>query len=505
MAGRMRRPGPLLLLAVVAGCVHVPPLPPPPLPPSLSDRIEALLAPIELGGDVIGALVVDANTGVPLYAHREHTRSLPASTMKLATTAAALAALGPDFRFHTRLSLQGTMVKHVFTGDLIIEPSGDPSFGAFRFPETTKVCDQIAAAFEAKGIKRWVGSVRLASTDAPASALGPGWAWDDSAYDFSAIPNPFVFRENAARLSVSRDKDERCSSAISWNFESPTGGYLVDVQEELQSGNEGLDCRRARGRAFQCVWRHSPDICPLSTSARLSFDEPLAVFRGSLKRALNEHGVGTGRELKAKKAITTSDDDEIGEQGVPPELLIDVTSPPLSALVRATNKESLNIYAERLALEVARIVTGASNYAGLRAATRADQKARGIEQTDLQQVDGSGLSRYNLATAAALVRILFTSLQSTYGPVLFDSLPLAGVDGTLSKHALAVEATGLVRAKTGTLTGQRAFAGVAERPSDPAHPKLVFALMLGNLARPTSTTNETFDKLAEILVTAPIR
>jgi D-alanyl-D-alanine carboxypeptidase/D-alanyl-D-alanine-endopeptidase (penicillin-binding protein 4) len=506
MIGSMRSLAPhLLFVMLVGGCVHAPP-PAPPLPPSFADRIDALLAPIEQGGDVVGALVLDAATGAPLYAHREHTRSTPASTMKVATTAAALAALGPEFRFHTRLSLQGTMEKHVFTGDLVIEPSGDPSFGAFRFPETSKVCDQIAAAFEAKGIKRWIGSVRLVD-DAPPAMLGPGWAWDDSAYDFSAPPSAFVFRENAARLTVSREKDERCSPKISWNFESATGGFVANVQETLQSEDAGLDCRRARGRSFQCLWRHSPDICPLAASTRLSVDETLAVFRGTLSRALHDRDIVTGRELKHRaKTITTSDDDEeVGANGAPPELLIDVASPPLSLLVRATNKESLNLYAERLALETARVATGVTTYASVRTAQWADQKARGIEPGDFQQVDGSGLSRYNLGTAAALARILYTSLQAPYGPAMFESLPLAGVDGTLSKHQLASTAAGLVRAKTGTLTGQRAFVGVAERPADPAHPRVVFALMLGNLARPASTTNETFDRLAEILVTAPVR
>ncbi len=463
---------------------------PAPLPPDLPALLDALLAPIEDSGDMVGALVLDATSGTQLYARHAHARSLPASTMKLSTTAAALAFLGTDYRFHTKVSLHGKQKGSVFNGDIVVTPSGDPSFGAQRFPETRGVCGQIATALANKGVRHWRGTLRVEG--AAPGVLGPGWAWDDSAYDFSAAPGDFVFRENAVRMTVTRAETDRCDPNLAWTFDGFNGGLTAEIREETDYPGLGMECQRPPGaKTAFCTWHHRADLCPMSSSQRLSFDDPVAAFRSCLNRALRDLDVTVHEER--------------GLDSGAEEPLLDVVSPPLSALVRVTNKESLNIYAECLALELAQEVSGTRTYEAVRDAMARDHAARGIAPLDLLQVDGSGLSRYNLATAAALAEILLASLGAPYGPALFDSLPVAGVDGTLQHHELDPGMVGRVRAKTGTLTGQRAFVGLAERPGDEAHPRLVFALMFGNLARPTSSTNETFDELARLLVNAPIR
>jgi D-alanyl-D-alanine carboxypeptidase/D-alanyl-D-alanine-endopeptidase (penicillin-binding protein 4) len=121
-------------------------------------------------------------------------------------------------------------------------------------------------------------------------------------------------------------------------------------------------------------------------------------------------------------------------------------------------------------------------------------------------VDGSGLSRYNLATSRGLVRLIFTSIQEPYAGVFLDSLPIAGQDGTLAPRPVTDLTRGRIRAKTGTMSGQKAFVGVIERPHDAQHPRVVFALMLGNMdEQPTYPATQVFDRFAEALVTLPLR
>ncbi|NTX52322.1 D-alanyl-D-alanine carboxypeptidase, partial [Myxococcus sp. CA039A] len=189
-----------------------------------------------------------------------------------------------------------------------------------------------------------------------------------------------------------------------------------------------------------------------------------------------------------------------------PEPLVTLVSPPLSELVKATNKESLNLYAERLGLRFARERSGTEGYATLRTALAEELTRRGIPARDLRPVDGSGLSRYNLATARGLARVLFTSLREPYGAALVDSLPVAGVDGTLATRPVTAITAGRIRAKTGTLSGQKCFAGVVDRPGDAEHPRVVFALMLGNMDETTALpANEAFDRFAAALVELPLR
>ncbi|RKH06005.1 D-alanyl-D-alanine carboxypeptidase/D-alanyl-D-alanine-endopeptidase, partial [Corallococcus sp. CA047B] len=188
-----------------------------------------------------------------------------------------------------------------------------------------------------------------------------------------------------------------------------------------------------------------------------------------------------------------------------PVPLVELTSPPLSELVRVTNKESLNLYAERLGMRFARERTGQEGYTALRTALAAELLRRGVPSKDLRPVDGSGLSRYNLATPRGMARVILTSLQEPYGAALVDSLPVLGVDGTLAGRPTTQATAGRVRAKTGTLTGQKCFVGVAERPNDVEHPRVVFALMLGNMDEGTKpNANETFDVFSTALVELPL-
>jgi D-alanyl-D-alanine carboxypeptidase/D-alanyl-D-alanine-endopeptidase (penicillin-binding protein 4) len=230
---------------------------------------------------------------------------------------------------------------------------------------------------------------------------------------------------------------------------------------------------------------------------RLAVDEPQVLFTSCVEEALAVRGIWrmpTPPEASSVSSAVTS------------EPLVEFVSPSMAELVKATNKESLNLYAERLGLRFTRERTGTESYPALRDAMVQELTRRGISTRLLRPADGSGLSRYNVATARGLVEIIYTSLKEPYGSALVDSLPIAGVDGTLANTAVSEVTRGLIRAKTGTLSGQKAYVGVAERPHDPEHPRVVFALMLNNIdEQPALTAGQVFERFAEAMVTLPLR
>jgi D-alanyl-D-alanine carboxypeptidase/D-alanyl-D-alanine-endopeptidase (penicillin-binding protein 4) len=464
--------------------------------PGLSEEAEALLQGPEAEGAVVGAFAVDARTGERLFGHREQTRLLPASTLKIATTAAALAALGPDFRFRTRVLLRGARTGELFEGQILAEAAGDPSLGSWRFPETdpSVTCDRIARAIAGRGIKKVKGGAAVQGGEvAFDSALGPGWAWEDIATDFSAPPTGFVFHENVVDLRLTRKASSTCEpGAVGARFEPPLDGLAAEVVFENGGPRTSVDCVRDRGsRRTRCAWRAAGPSCPSEAALRVSVDEPVEIFASCVSAALSRAGVAFSTADSLPRASSE-------------EELVTLSSPALRDLVRATNKESLNLYAERLAMRVARERTGREGYAVLGAALAEELVSRGVDPRDLNIADGSGLSRYNLVTARALARVLTSSMAKPYGAALVESLPLAGVDGTLASYVLPEGTRGRVRAKSGALGGQRAFVGVAERPLDPAHPRVVFALLLSNLVRPTVPHDRILATFAEILVHAPL-
>lgn len=459
---------------------------------SLADRLNELAAQHEAEGATVSLEVRDAATGELLLGRHEHARLVTASTMKLSTTAQALATFGPDFRFQTRVKLDGRLRRGAFDGDLKVEASGDPSLGSWRWPETdaAEVCSRVSKALAARGVRTWRGSITLAEPADGRAPLGPGWAWDDALYDFSAPPTRFVFRENMVSLTVTR-KAKRCRKPPELSFEPALTSIRAVVTPEDRANGPALACRRDPGSSdVSCSWRIHEKSCPHQSSLAIPHGDPLGAFAAcvddALKKARIRH-VRSGRHKPAPGELET---------------LVELASPPLAELVKATNKESLNLYAERLARSLTQAARKSEDYDDVRAYMGEVAAARGLAPREMLQVDGSGLSRYNLASAHALTTIVRHGLAQ---PSFEDSLPIAGVDGTLAKRLAGSEAKGHVHAKTGSMSGVRSWAGVAERPGDPKHPRLLFALILGQLVDPSIAPGETFERAAEALVNAPIR
>jgi D-alanyl-D-alanine carboxypeptidase/D-alanyl-D-alanine-endopeptidase (penicillin-binding protein 4) len=485
---------PLLALLALPGCVRATR----PEGPTLHSVAETLFDTLEGEGALASAYVVDARTGQPLYTHREHVRLLPASTMKVVSTASVLSALGPEFRYRTPVALEGSQSGGLFLGDVVVEATGDPSLGSWRFPETALACDQVADAMQARGILQWRGQVRVRGTDDGEYSLGPGWAWDDSVYAYSAAPTAFVFRENVVDLALSRADGADCAQPPMVQVTPAFATLPTFVRVDLNAERANLSCSRQRGGpGVRCVWRSPAGQCPRTAAVKLAIDEPEHLFSACVEEALAKRGVRrVPMTLEAPAPLRPPT----------PEPLVTLVSPPLSELVKVTNKESLNLYAERLGLRFTRERKGAETYTALRTAMGDELTRRGIPLRDLRPVDGSGLSRYNMATARGLVRLLFTSLREPYGDALVDSLPVAGQDGTLASRPVTPVTAGRIRAKTGTLSGQRCFVGVVDRPGDPEHPRVVFALMLGNMDEGTALpSSEVFDRFAAALVERPLR
>jgi D-alanyl-D-alanine carboxypeptidase/D-alanyl-D-alanine-endopeptidase (penicillin-binding protein 4) len=506
--------GGVLLAAACAG--RAPPAPP---PPTLTSEADALVEAAEADGTLASVYVVDVATREVLYAHRPQVRLLPASTMKVVSTAAALSALGADFRFRTPVGLEGPAPRGgLFEGDVVVASSGDPSLGSWRFPDTATQCEQLADALASQGVREWRGRLRVAGGEPWLEGpLGPGWAWDDAAYAYGAAPTAFVFRENVVDLALARPAapaapagaaaDPGCTAPPEVRLTPPLPAVQVSVVPLPGAERAGLSCLREGAgpqgqQRVRCVWRSTPEACPQKAALRLSVDAPEALMAACVDEALGRRGIA-----RLPGPLPPAPPAPLPPAGAPPPTpLVELVSPPLAELVRATNKESLNLYAERLGMRFARERAGAEGYAALKVALAAELSRRGVAPRDLRPVDGSGLSRHNLATARGLVQVLLTSLAEPYGEALADSLPVAGVDGTLRSRPLSAEARGRVRAKTGTLSGQRAFVGLAERPRDPAHPRVAFALLFSNVDEaPTLVPNEAFDRFAEALVSLPAR
>ncbi|MFH9618512.1 D-alanyl-D-alanine carboxypeptidase/D-alanyl-D-alanine-endopeptidase [Streptomyces pratensis] len=339
----------------------------------LETALEPLLDAPALGS-VHAAAVIDTATGKQLYARGAATPMTPASTVKIATAAAALSALGPSHRIATTVRLSPD------SRTLTLVGGGDPTLD--------KAALRSLAADTARSLRDGgTGPVRL--------------TYDTSRYSGPAL-HPIGPNENIA----------------------PVSALMVD---------EGRLDKSDRGPA-----RRTDD--PAGDAARAFAD------------LLDEAGAAT-------RPAPTSGRAAAGSRTVATHL-----SAPLSALVERALTNSDNDIAEALARQTAIKAGEPASFAGSRRAVTARLKALGLPLAGARFADGSGLDRADKVTAGLLARLLALAAGPDHPelrPVL-TGLPVAGFSGTLDdRYTATSSATGLVRAKTGTLTGVNSLAGTA--------------------------------------------
>lgn len=414
--------------------------------------IDSILADTAFAQAHIGAVVVSMRSGDTIYSRNAGRVFLPASNQKLLTGAAALAALGPDFRYVTDIYGSGQVRDGILQGDLIVRGGGDPTFSA-RFGEDARATlFALADSLRARGITGVRGGIVGVDSAFPGPSLGSGWAWDDLASGYAAEYGALQFNEGAVTLQIVP------GSTIG----SPAVVVLDPPNQHVRIYN--LTATTAAGSPVELSIRRDeagPGVTiegsvPADTTAVtrvVAVRDPTAYFLSVLREALREAGVTVeGPALPAEQW-------PVDRGGVVEALLFRHRSPPLSEILPAMMKPSQNQIAETLLLTVGRELRGEATADAGAAAADSIFRAWGLPANELRMADGSGLSRYNLVSPRLLGGVLVQMDSGPTAEVWRASLPVAGVDGTLEGRMRDAPLRGNVTAKTGTLTGVRALSG----------------------------------------------
>ncbi|OIB58078.1 D-alanyl-D-alanine carboxypeptidase/D-alanyl-D-alanine endopeptidase [Natrialba sp. SSL1] len=417
----------------------------------------------------------DLRTGDPIVTANPHVPLLPASNAKLVTAARAFDELGPSYRFETTLHADGAVQEGHLLGDLVLTGSGaaDLSQG-----DLLALAEAVAEA----GIDTVAGELVIDASAFDHQSLGPGWTWDDGQFEYGAKSTPLALERNTVDITVSHRNGSVTVDA------SPTS-EIVRIESDVTTGpTEELEVYKKRASE---VIRVEGQIPPGETTVEASpVDDPMMHAGSLLRQALESTGVTID-------GWTRIEHEPVDTDGPPCAV---VESSPLSAQVRTMLVTSDNFVAEQLARTVALELEGEGSWDAWETHVTDFLEARGADAVRLR--DGSGLSRYNLLSAASIAAVLEWSLDQPWGDRYRSSLPLAGVEGTVSNR---LEAAPLpVRAKTGTLTGVRTFSGyVEDRENEPA---IVFSCLLSNLTgdQEASATDRIDDLVESIIETAAL-
>jgi len=443
----------------------------------IAQRVSAIVDAPRFKAARWGIHVVDVATGDVVYSRDAGRRFLPASNMKLYTTALALARLGPAYRWRTSVYAAAKPGRNGrIAGDLIVYGRGDPTFSArFGTAGAHARIDALADAVAATGARVVSGSLVADESFFKGVRLGYGWEWNDLQWAYGAEVSALSVGDNAIELTVvpGRKVGDACVVTV-----GDDAGYVrvINKTRTAPAGEKNsLGVYRAEGSNTVELWGRMP--------IGAAFDDPVAVHdpAGLFGRLLRD--ALARRNVVVRGAVKTVDSRMRDDVPLDTSRFVELAfteSEPLSAVVAVTNHVSQNLYAELLLRSVGRAF-GPRDAESAEAAGTAVLleylKSAGIDIGPLAFSDGSGLSRSNLVTPEATVGLLTYVRGQSYGDLFFQSLPGPGSDGTMEKRFLDTMIVGKLRAKTGTLGDVSALSGYLETRSGRT---LAFSIMVNN-------------------------
>jgi D-alanyl-D-alanine carboxypeptidase/D-alanyl-D-alanine-endopeptidase (penicillin-binding protein 4) len=474
----------------------------------LAKQVEAILARPDVARGFWGVEIEELETGSVVYSRDADRLFVPASNAKLFTTAATLALIGPNYRFRTTVeSATGPDKYGRLSGDLVLVGRGDPNLSGRTLPFSLKteralpptyVLDQLVDQLIARGVKVIDGDLIADDSFFVYERYGEGWSVGDLLWQTGAPVSALAVNDNVVYVNIS--PGERPGERAFINVAPFAEYYHIDnrvLTSPPGTGTHRLGVQRELGSNQIEIWGTIPQDDP-GVSEALAIQEPAEFCARLFSELLAKRGVVLYGRTRARHLVVESFGAPVAAAVTPspisqPLVLAEHLSQPLGLDVAVTNKVSQNLHAEMMLRLLGREKGTIPSVAGGLAVLRGFLTQAGVGPDEYALYDGSGLSRQNLVSPRATVKLLRYAAQQNWGAQYIDSLPLAGVDGTLSARFTELPAAAILRAKTGSLDHVKALSGYLTTAT--GH-RLVFSIYCNNH---TLASGEAYDVMDEIL------
>lgn len=453
-----------------------------------------------------GVQLVDLDSGEVVYQNNEEKLFVPASNAKLYSTALALSRLGADRRFTTRLVAAVQMGKDgAIAGDMLLIGGADPNFSSRIIPYNPKAeygdeplepIRRLAQQAYDRGLRKVDGNIvgddsRFAWTPYP-----EGWAVEDSTWSYGAPVSALSFNDN--RIEILVRPGTVAGQPATLRLEPAVEYYAVRNLTRTATTRTVARALSIELKPDQKAMRLWGDISVRSPGRELSIavDDPALFAAIALKQELEKLGVVVAGAPTAKHYDLTDVPDLKGGPPVTPAEypleLASIESAPLREIIKITNKTSQNLHAEMLLREVGYSLRGVGSHEAGIEEMRTFLKEAGLSPWEFFLSDGSGLSRKDLVSPAATVKLLRHMWNSPQRDAYVDSLATAGEDGTLDWRFSRSTAKSRVSAKTGTLSHITALSGYATTLEGR---RLAFSVFVNNFGVSTSYIRNLVDQI----------
>ena len=440
----------------------------------LKRQIAAILDGNATPGAQQGVYIKVLGSGRVLYSRQGTTPMVPASNLKVLTTAVALDRLGPDFRFQTSLVGPRPDARGVIHGDLYLQGSGDPTLTPPYCQPATEPFAFFARQLKAQGVRQVVGDIVADDSAFDREFLARGWLERYRLDSYAAPVAALSLNGNVVEVIVSAEgiRTQPPTSGLTFSNQTGSGG---PVYLDRPEGSDTIVVRGTPGPGE--VVRRS-----------LTVGNPPRFAAGAFQQVLKEAGIPQKGGVRLIRPV--------GE----PALLASMhtyaryQSVPLPEILWQINRESDNLFAQHLFKALGERRSGRGTAANGEAAVKEFMTRHGISVAGLKMFDGCGLSPLDRVTPAQLVGVLEAMHAHPRRDLFRESLP-AGGQGTL-----AYRLNGLgVRAKTGTLAEDSSLSGYLVTANGQT---LAFAMLFNKLEGIGSAVDAQ-DRIVNLLAAWP--
>jgi serine-type D-Ala-D-Ala carboxypeptidase/endopeptidase (penicillin-binding protein 4) len=485
----------------------------------LDHDLQQILSDPAVARGLWGIYVVLLDSGRPIYELNQDKLFTPASNAKLFTTAAVFGLIGPDYRFKTTVETFGSLDKYGrLNSDLVLVGRGDPNLSGRTLPYSLhterkatpiQVLQSLADQLVLHGLKYVDGDVVADDSYFVFERYSEGWSQDDLAREWGAPVSALTINDNVIFVDIK--PADRPGERAFLNVTPFPEYYKIDnrvMTTPQGTGPRTVSINREPGSSQLTLWGNIPQDDPGFGEA-LAIEDPADFSARLFRQLLEERGVtvyGRARTHHTELASTqtfsvtsiASGGGDSTRPSVPaPLVLASYQSQPVSQDLRVINKVSQNLPAELMLRLLGKEKGTSGSIEGGLDVLRGFLVNAGIKPDQFVFYDGSGLSREDLVTPEAVVALLRYCHQQPWGHVYEDTLPVAGVDGSLAERFRNTPEAGVVRAKTGSLSHVLSLSGYATTRSGQ---RIAFSVMTNNNTLPARKALDTIDRIVERIV-----
>lgn len=448
----------------------------------LAGQIDSQIGQPRFVGASWGIAVISLDSGRTLYTHHADQLMQPASTAKLFTAALTLSTLGTGYRMPTRLLGNDDVKDGRLNGPLILYGMGDPTLGT---PGSADWADLLASQLFQRGVRQVRGDLIADDSYFTGPTFGSGWEAGDLQSWFAVPSSALSVGENIVDITLTPGSAAGLPASLDFDPVDAKMSLLGQVTTTLSRTPGDINLYRAPGDstlyAFGTVAaKTSPQ------HFKLALPDPALVAGSQLRQALAERGIHITGQVRVLH--WPQDDKALVSRA---DTLAEIQSPPLMDILQRGLKRSQNLYLQNLFLSVGAHQQSTEAASGIVLFASTEQWSVKVLHQLLAQIgipasaslidEGTGLSRRDLVTPNAMVRLLAYLAAQPYAAQLHEALPIAGIDGTLTGQLRHTAAENNVHAKTGSMTYVHCLVGYV---TSAAGERLAFAIMLNNYEPP---------------------